>query len=408
MYQRSDLPNGIRVVTEHIPSVASACIGVWIDNGSRDEPAEWTGISHFIEHLLFKGTKHRKMAQIPRTIENVGGYLNAFTSKENTCYYARVPDAFCLLALDVLLDLVFHPLFPPKEIEKEKEVVIEEIKMYEDMPEDAVFDDFETAIYGAQPLGLPILGTEASVRNFTQETLFAYLDSRYVCSKIVVAVAGNVQHSAIVDAVEKFTQAIQRTQQPPPRAVTETLPQKIHKERPIQQAHLALGVRTIGIHQSERTALGLMNTILGAGMSSRLNLNIREKYGFCYNIYSFANFYSDAGDFGVYIGLDEDKVSRAKSLIWKEFLRLIEQPLSKKALSDVKQQVCGGFLLELESMYNRMNRLARGTLYFDEVQPIEETLAEVQAVRSEEIQALAHRFFQPEKFAEVLYLPSER
>ena len=407
MYYRTDIDNGIKVVTEHISAVASACVGIWIDNGSRDEAPELTGISHFIEHLLFKGTEHRKMAQIPRAIESVGGYLNAFTSKENTCYYARIPQAHTLTALDVLLDLVFHPLFPPKEIEKEKEVVIEEIKMYDDMPEDAVFDDFEGAVYGNQPLGVPILGTEASIRSFNQAKLFDFLDQNYGTQKIVIAVAGNIQHEAIVDKVQNFTAKINRKGNAPARTVSPSLPQKIVKYRPIQQAHLALGVRTVGIQQNERNALGLLNTLLGAGMSSRLNLNIREKYGFCYNVYSFANFYTDTGDFGVYIGLDDDKVEKAKTLIFKEFERLTQKEITKKQLFEVKQQVIGGFQMELESMYNRMNRLARGTIYFDEVQAIEDTILEVEAVTAAEMLQVAQCYFQPERFAEVLCLPQE-
>ncbi|MEL6617101.1 MAG: pitrilysin family protein, partial [Bacteroidota bacterium] len=286
-FERTVLDNGVRVVTDAIPSVRSVAVGAWVDAGSRDESPEEGGITHFIEHLVFKGTARRKGHHINQRMESVGGYLNAYTSKEHTCFMARALDEHLARALDTTLDLVTQPTLPPKEIEKEKDVVIEEIKMYEDAPEDHVYDHYEAAMYPDHALGRPVLGTPETVRSFSRGDLTGYMDRHYVPNRLVVSVAGHVRHGDVVRQVEKlldgFDRAPVQAERAPANGYT---PLATTIERPgTQQAHLVVGTRSFGALDERRTALSVLNTILGGGMSSRLNQNIREKYGYCYSIY---------------------------------------------------------------------------------------------------------------------------
>ncbi len=405
-FQKTTLPNGVRVVSEHIPSVRSVAVGAWLAAGSRDEAPEENGISHFIEHMVFKGTRRRRSHHIAQRMESVGGYLNAFTSKEYTCYYARGLDEHLDRALDVVLDLVVSPTLPEREVEKEKEVIVEEMKMYEDAPEDHVFDHFEAAMYPHHALGRPVLGVPETVRSFTRDRLLGYIDTKYAPNRLVVAIAGNVKHDAVVRKVEKLTAELERAPQPVQRSTAngydaeETLIRK-----PIQQAHLVLGARSIGLDDPRRTVLTTLNTVLGGGMSSRLSQNIREKYGYCYNIYSFANMFSDTGDFGVYMGTDAGKVERSRKLIVRELEKLAAKPVSPRALSQAKNQLKGSLMLGLESMSNRMMRLGRIELTFERYFTLDEVTAAIDAVTADEMQALAAELFAPERLSTVAILP---
>lgn len=404
--QKTVLSNGIRVVTEFIPTVRSVSVGVWALSGSRDEQVGEEGITHFIEHMVFKGTERRSMRQIASYLESVGGYLNAFTGKESTCYYARALDSHADRAIQLLLDLVLAPTFPEKEIEKEKEVVIEEMKMYEDDPEEAIFDLLERSVYGAQAMGNPIIGFEETVRAFSRVQLLDYVARQYTPDRILVSVSGNIQHDKVVKIVERMAATCTRTTgKPLNRVLAPAQPQKILQSKPIQQAHLLVGTRCSGIWDERRNALSVLNTMLSGGMSSRLNLNIREKYGYCYNIYSSLNVFGDVGDFSVYMGTDTRKIDRAKDLIYKELRRFVEEPIPHKLLTQAKQQIKAGMMFELEGTTNRMMRIARGEMYFERFFSPEEIEAEIDAVQPEEVQAVAATLFDLNQFSEIVYLP---
>ncbi len=405
--ERTELPSGVRVLTETVPSVGSVAVGAWVDAGSRDETEPEAGITHFIEHMVFKGTQRRRGYLINQRMESVGGYLNAFTTKEHTCFYARGLSEHLGRALETVLDLVTQPTLPAKEIEKEKDVVVEEIKMYEDAPEDHVFDLYEAAVYPGDPLGRPIIGTPESVRSFTREDLERYIGRHYVPDRLVVSVAGAVRHTEVVRRVEALLAGFDRARQPAERRPAgDYAPADLEATRPIQQAHLVMGTRAFGALDPRRTTLSVLNTILGGGMSSRLNQNIREKYGWCYSVYSFVNVQQDSGDFGVYIGTDASRIERSKVLIGRELLKLAEAPVSARMLASAKHQLKGSIVLGLESTSNRMQRLGRVELTYGEVVPVEAVVAEIDAVTADDVRAVAEELFAPERMSTVALLPA--
>ena len=408
LYGKTTLANGARVITETIPSVRSIAVGVWIHTGSRDEGPASAGISHFIEHMVFKGTARRRMHQIARRLESVGGFLNAFTSKEYTCFYARALDAHLGRAIDTVCDLVLEPRFPEKELAKEKEVVLEEMKMYEDSPEEVIFDRFEGIIYKNHALGRPILGYPTTVRSFSREHLLDYMDAHYTPDRMVLSVAGNIEHDEVVALAEKAFEASGRLPMAWDRSPAGGYdPEEVVEARPIQQAHLVLGTRGIDVNHPMRSTSTVLNTILGGGMSSRLNQNIREKYGYCYNVYSFLNMHSDTGDIGVYMGTDASRIARAKKLIFRELEKLADKPVSARALNQAKNQVKGYIMLGLESMSNRMMRIARQELLFGRYITLDEVLAELDHVNINDLQEAARVLFEPDRFSSIVLLPQE-
>lgn len=408
LFRRTTLPNGVRIITESIPSVRSISVGVWIHTGSRDETDEEAGISHFIEHMVFKGTARRRMHHIAQRLESVGGYLNAFTTKEYTCYFARVLDEHLERAIDTVMDLVLEPNFPEKELDKEKDVVLEEMKMYEDTPDDLVFDRFERVLYPDHPMGRPIIGTRESVSGFTRDQLVDFMDRQYTPERMVLAVAGNVDHDEALRHAQAVLKRTERSSRPRERHGIDGYESREHVEkRPIQQAHLVLGTRGYAATDPKRTTLSVLNTILGGGMSSRLNQNIREKYGFCYNIYSFTNMHSDTGDFGIYMGTDASRIPRAKKLIFRELEKLKDKPISRRALNQAKNQVKGSIMLGLENMSNRMMRLGRQELFFDRYFSLDEMIGQIEAVTEDEVLELSRELFVQDRFSTVALLPEE-
>lgn len=406
-FQKTILPGGVRIVTEEIPSVRSVSVGAWVGVGSRDERDDEAGMCHFIEHMVFKGTKNRRMHHIAQRMENVGGYLNAFTSKEYTCFYARCLDEHLPRALDTVMDLVLHPVFPERDLEREKDVVVEEMKMYEDTPDDYVFDLFDRALYGDHTMGRPVIGTEESVRGFRRDGLLDFLERHYTAENIVVSVAGHVQHEKVVRLVEKAIATHEASlesghtrYEPPVRE-----PESVRATRPIQQAHIIHGARGLHVHDEDRVALSVLNTVLGGGMSSRLNQNIREKYGYCYTIYSFINLHSDTGDIGVYMGTDARKVDRSFKLIRREFERLIDRPITKTELQRAKSQSKGGIMLGLENMSSRMMRIGRQELYYGRYYTLDEIIELVESINQGDIQRVAARVLDESRFMDVRLLP---
>lgn len=409
LYRKTVLDNGIRVVSEAIPHVRSVSIGVWADVGSRDESLSQNGISHFIEHMVFKGTKKRSVRDIAQSLESLGGYLNAFTTKEQTCFYARVLDANVAEAMDVLSDIVMHATFKEQELEKEKLVVIEELKNAEDDPEDIIHDYFEKALFPEHALGYPIIGTEKNLRAFRREDLFSHVRNHYQPARMVVAAAGNLDHDLLVRlAGRSFKQATgrfaQRKRPPGPPRVTRSL----NKEypRPINQAHICMGTVGYSIHHKDRYPLMVLNALLGEGMSSRLYQTIREKHGFAYSVYSFVNLLSDTGLFGTYIGTDKKNIANSISLVHEELRKLKKTPVSKAELRRTQSQIKGTMMLGMENMSSRMMRLGSSELYYQRCFTLDSVLKKVDAVTPDQIQKVAVDLFNVNRFSTVIIRPS--
>jgi predicted Zn-dependent peptidase len=404
--QKSTLPNGLKIVTEHIESIRSISAGIWVKTGSRNESDQQAGITHFLEHMLFKGTENRSSFEIAQSMESVGGYLNAFTSTEYTCYYARCLDNKLEEAMDVLSDMVRHSTFPEDEMQKEKNVVLEEMKMYKDSPDDFILEEFSGQLFPDHPIGRPVLGYEETVVSFTREGLFDYIDQRYNPDNLLVAVAGNVKHEDVLHLVsrlldhESTKRTVNEKQPIPPYEVT-------HKEltKPIEQAHMILGRRALNYDHPDKYLLLLANTILGGGMSSRLHQNIREKYGYCYSIGPFNQSYLDSGLFGVYIGTDADYVPHVRELIVEEFERLQNEKVDRKELSEAKAHLKGKLLLSQENTSNRMTRMAKSEIYFNRYVSLDELVENIDAVNAEDLRRFSEEFFDPDMYSETLLVP---
>ena len=374
--------------------------------GSRDEPLEKAGISHFIEHMVFKGTSNRRMHQIARRLESVGGYLNAFTGKEYTCYYARALDEQLARAIDTIVDLALNPVFPEKELAKEKEVVLEEMKMYEDSPEDVAFDRFERSIYEGHAFGRPTIGFPETVKSLSRQDLIDYRNTFYNPERLVLAVAGNADHKRVVSLARRAFRDLEATAQDKTRrGVGEYHVGHVRESKPIHQAHVVMGRRGVGIRDPRRSSLSILNTVLGGGMSSRLNQNIREKYGYCYHVSSFLNMHSDTGDLGVYLATDPARIPHATRLVFRELQKLQRNPVSERVLSQACSQVKGHLMLGLESMSNRMMRIARQELLLGRYVSLDEVLDEVNKVTKLDIQEAAEEMFERDKFTIVELVP---
>lgn len=403
-YQKTVLNNGIRIVTETIPYVRSVSCGVWIDVGSRDETEELNGISHFIEHMVFKGTEKYSSLQIARSLESVGGYLNAFTTKEHTCFYARTLDVYLNKAIDVLSEIVQYPEFDPKEIEKEKTVVLEELKNIEDDPDDIIHDYLERSVYQKHPLGFPVIGRADSIRRFNRDDMFRYMKNHFVPDRMVVAAAGNLSHEKLVESVEsRFTARRRKKEFLRGRGPKENISSHEVYDRPHNQAYVCIGTLGYGVQSKFRYPLLILNTLLGDGMSSRLFQNIREKYGFAYAVYSFANLLSDTGNFGVYIGTDNDNINRSLDLIYKEFNSLREKGTGRGELERTKAQMKGSMMLGLENMSNRMMRLGSSELYSGEFLTLDEVTRKIDLVRSDHIEEIAGKLLRKENFSAIIF-----
>ncbi len=405
-FQKTILPNGVRVITERIPSVRSVSVGAWIGAGSRDESDSESGMCHFIEHMVFKGTEKRRMHHIAQRMENVGGYLNAFTSKEYTCFYARCLDEHLSRALDTVIDLIYTPTFPAREIEKEKDVIVEEMKMYDDTPDDRVFDHLDRSLYSDNPLGRPIIGSEESIRSFSRDGLMDFLRRNYNEKNTIISIAGNVEHKRAVQLVQKYySKPGLEGYQSERVTLPAYTPTNFIEKRPVQQAHLIVGTRAFDVHDPKRVPLSVLNTILGGGMSSRLNQNIREKYGYCYNIFSFNNLHSDIGDFGVYMGTDASKVDHSVKLIFREFDKLRKKSVTKIELDRAKSQAKGSIMLGLESMGSRMMRIGRQELYYNRYFSLDSILAMIEGVTLDEIVEVTEEILDPARYSVIKILP---
>ena len=402
---RTVLPGGLRVVTEHLPAVRSAAFGIWAGVGSCDEDLAHAGATHYLEHLLFKGTSRRTALEISAALDAVGGELNAFTGKEYTCYYARVLDADLPLAIDVLSDMVTSSLIEPKDVEAERGVILEEIAMNDDDPSDTVHEAFAAKLFGDTPLGRPILGTVESINSITRERIAGHYHARYTPPSLVVAAAGSVEHEAVVSCVrEAFgTAAAAEAAPAPPRlgGLGEAVPGGAGRgvrlvSRSIEQANLVLGCEGISRTDDRRFALGVLNAALGGGMSSRLFQEVREKRGLAYSVYSFASQHAETGMWGVYVGCLPAKADEVLAICQEEIAKAISGGLTDAELERGKGQLRGSIVLGLEDPSSRMSRLGKAELSYPRLEPVEEILASVEAVSHDDVRRAA---------AEILDLP---
>jgi predicted Zn-dependent peptidase len=409
--RKTVLPSGLRILTEAIATTRSAAIGVWVNVGSRDETGAMSGASHFLEHLLFKGTHKRTALQISAEIEAVGGETNAFTTKEYTCYYARVLDADLPLAVDVLCDAVADSLLDPADVETERGVILEEIAMHEDEPGDEVHDIFTEAVFGGEsPLGRLISGTEESISPMTRRQINGFYRRRYTAPRIVIAAAGNLDHATVVRLVRKAlagtpldsAPALPEAHRPDDKKVRMRSGRTAVRNRDTEQAHIVLGGTGIGRLDERRFALGVLNNVLGGGMSSRLFQEIREKRGLAYSVYSYGSQYAEAGLFGVYAGCAPGKVDEVLDLTRAELAAVAADGVTPEEIARGKGMVKGSYVLGLEDTGSRMSRLAKSELLYGDLMTVDELLGRVDRVTLEEVNTLARELLsQPMSLAVV-------
>ncbi|MDA4109880.1 M16 family metallopeptidase [Mycolicibacterium holsaticum] len=396
MVRRTLLPGGLRVVTEYIPSVLSASVGVWVDVGSRDEGPTVAGAAHFLEHLLFKSTPTRTAVDIAQAVDAVGGELNAFTAREHTCYYAHVLNTDLELAVDLVADVVLRGRCVEDDVEVERDVVLEEIAMRDDDPEDTLGDVFLSAMFGAHPVGRPVIGSVDSVSAMTRAQLHSFHLRRYTPQRMVVAVAGNVEHDDVVALVRHyFGPRLVRGRNPvPPRKGTGRVgghPSLHLVSRDAEQTHLSLGVRTPGRHWEHRWALAVLNNALGGGLSSRLFQEIRETRGLAYSVYSTVDTFSDSGALSIYTACLPERFDDVVAVITEVLQNVARDGITETECRIAKGSMRGGLVLGLEDSGSRMNRIGRSELNFGEHRTIEQTLAKIDAVTIDEVNAVARR-----------------
>jgi predicted Zn-dependent peptidase len=401
--RRTVLPNGLIVLTEQMEHLRSVAMGVWVKSGSRYEAAEINGISHFVEHMLFKGTRSRSAQHIAREMDAIGGNLDAFTGKETICFSVKALSNHVPIALDVLSDLVLNPTFADTDIERERGVILEEIKIDEDNPDVLVHEIFTQNFWKDQPLGKPILGTTKTVSGLQQPTLFDYHGDRFRAGNMVFSAAGNLNHDQFVEAVaEKFSTLAPGTTELCFQSAQVSAPIVLRNKRSLEQVQICLGVPSPPITDENRYATLIMNTVLGGGMSSRLFQTIREERGMAYSIYSDLSPYSDTGSLCVYAGTSADKTLEMLDLVMTEFRALKETLLTEEELHRAKEQVKGNILLGLESSGSRMSNLARQEMYFHHFFSVEEVLERLDAVTAEQVQVMAQKLFVSERIAVTL------
>lgn len=406
MYQKTVLPNGVRIITEEIEHVRSIAFGLWVGAGSRDEREGYEGISHFIEHMFFKGTEHRTARDLAESLEAVGGQLNAFTTKEYTCYYAKVLDEDLDLAIDVLSDMFFYSCYDEKEMEKEKNVVIEEIKMYEDSPDELIHDLFSECVWNDHPLGKPILGTEESIRALNRDKIMTFLAEHYAPDNLVIAAAGKIKHT---DIVEKLSNQFGVFKRGGRRVLEGTPTGKIierYQQKDTEQMHILLGVPGLGQDDEDIYALHIFNNIIGGGLSSRLFQQIREQRGLAYSVYSYHSTYVDTGLFGIYAGTSPKNTKEVIECILQELNEVKQKGISNLELERTKAQIKGGLYLGLESVSSRMSRLGKTELTYNRVLSPEEVVAKLEKVAQDDILRVIGRLWQKNKISVMTLGPS--
>ncbi len=394
MFEVRTLPNGIRIVLERIPFLRSIAMGIWVANGSRNEQEETCGISHFIEHMLFKGTEGRSAKDIAEEMDAVGGQINAYTSKEYTCYYTRTLDTHIDIALDVLTDMFFHSKFADEDILKEKNVVLEEINMYEDSTEELVHDLLQETLWQGDPLGYPILGTEQTISGFNSSLLKQYYKDHYQPHNTVIAVAGNFDMETLYQKLEKHFSGWQPSK--PPQNIqyhTSHTPKIIKKVKDIEQVHLCLGLPGIPLGSEDVYALTIFNTIFGGGMSSKLFQTIREDRGLAYSVYSYPSNYQDIGLFTIYAGMSVGQTGEVVKLILQEMEQMKNARFTEEAIRKTKEQLKSNYIIGLESTSSRMTSIGKSELLLRRIQTPDEIIQRIDEVTGEQIENLIGKIF---------------
>jgi predicted Zn-dependent peptidase len=398
--RRCVLPNGLTVITEQMSHIRSISIGIWLKSGSRDEDTEWNGISHFIEHMVFKGTESRSAEAIARQVDSIGGNMDAFTAKECICFNIKVLDEHLPVAMDVLSDLVLHPVFDVADIVRERGVILEEIKMDEDSPDYLVHEIFTQSFWKDHSLGKPILGTRDTVRRFERPVVSSYYGGRFVPGNMIVAAAGNLDHKQFVELVAKHFEPMQAANNgfhsPSPKTFARI---NLRNKKSLEQVQICLGVPSHPMAHEKRYASYILNTLLGGGMSSRLFQNIRERQGLAYAIYSDLNPYRDTGCLCVYAGTSRESATKVVESVVSEFRNLKSSPIPEEELRRSKDQLKGSLMLSLESSTARMSNLARQEMYFDRFYGLDELIERIEGVTSADLRETANEFFRTEQIA---------
>jgi predicted Zn-dependent peptidase len=398
--QREVLSNGLTILTEEMQHIRSVSMGVWIKSGSRDEDPQWNGISHFVEHMVFKGTAHRSAEAIARQVDSIGGNMDAFTAKECICFNIKVLDEHLPIAVDVLGDLALHPVFDVQDISRERGVILEEIKMDEDSPDYLVHEIFAQNFWKDHPLGKPILGTKDTVKKFEQERVLDYYGKRFVPGNLIVCAAGNIKHPHFVDLVTKHFGHMKAQKNgfhsPRPEIVPRIV---LRNKKALEQVQICIGVPSHPIAHEKRHASYILNTLLGGGMSSRLFQNIRERQGLAYAIYSDLNPYRDTGCLSVYAGTSRESADKVVQSVVSEFRKLKTEAVPEEELRRAKDQLKGSLMLSLESSTARMSNLARQAMYFDQFYGMDELIHKIESVTVEDLQQLAQEFFHTDSIA---------
>lgn len=385
----TQLKNGVHVITEIIPHIQSFSLGFWLNVGTRDEKHQNNGICHFIEHMVFKGSKKRSARKISETIEAFGGYLNAFTSKENTCYYGRGLSQHLPKTFDVIADMIRNPMFKASDIKKEAGVILDELNDIEDNPEELIFDKFEEIIFKGNALGRPIIGREATISSFTKESISEFHKKYYGSNNLLISASGNITHDEVVALSEKYFADHAKSASGKRKLVQKSAPEEMLVVKDISQVHCIMGTASYGYRDEERIILNLLSIVLGEGSSSRLYQSVREKEGITYQINSFVNSYYDVSAFGIYFSTNEKSVEKAITIINRELKKLCEQKLGDKELSRIKEFLKGSILLGLENTTNRMIRLANSMMYYNRFVTVDEIIEKIEKVTAEQILEVA-------------------
>jgi predicted Zn-dependent peptidase len=407
MVVRDVLDNGLRLITETMPHVRSVTIGVWLMRGSRHESDERSGIAHFVEHMLFKGTDTRSAEDIAQAIDSIGGQLDAFTAKEYASYYIKVLDEHLPLAVDVLADIVLRPAFNADEIEREKKVILEEIKMVEDTPDDLVHEIFTQHFWEGHPLGRPILGSKETVEALNADILRTYFHGAYVASNMIVSAAGNLEHAKVRALIEAAFGQIPSTGETVNGGPPKVVPQVVTRTKELEQSHVCLGTDAYPQRHDDRYVSYIMNTVLGGSMSSRLFQNVREKRGLAYSVFSGLSAYRDAGNLTIYAGCGSDAVEEVVDLCVAEMRALKQAPIPESELRRAKDHLKGSLMLSLENTASRMSHLARQEIYFGRHFSLDETLSGVEGVSAQDVQRVAAELFSNGALAATVLGPSE-
>jgi len=392
MIQKIELENGLRIVLEQIPHVRSVSLGIWIGTGSRYEKKDENGISHFLEHMFFKGTKTRSAKEIAESFDRIGGQVNAFTAKEYTCYYAKVLDDHATYALEILADMFFHSTFAKEELEKEKNVVLEEIKMVDDTPDDIVHDMLGEASFGEHPLGYSILGTEETLKTFSEATLRDYIKRHYTADNVVISVAGHISDELIDMLKSLFVQVPKRSELPAINKPT-FLNGKINRQKETEQAHLCLGYQGLPIGHENVYGLVILNNLLGGSMSSRLFQEVREKRGLAYSIYSYHSSYQDTGMLTIYGGTAPHQLDELYEAVSETVAHVKSGAISEQELANGKEQLKGNLMLGLESTNSRMSRNGKNELMLKRHRSLDEIIEDINKVSIEDLCSIAEHIF---------------